>query len=137
MITYCVGLVIGVVAFAAVSVTLLRAKASAGYAPSPGDYDDEGKQLGDEGAIMAEAVLMRNRRGHYLEATQGFEVEESDLGCDLPEGSDDEEQRMDRMFVRSLFPKLSDGLFLASHAGSRTSFAGTAGDRSPGTTVHI
>ncbi|XP_065292167.1 uncharacterized protein [Dermacentor albipictus] len=136
MITYCVGLVIGVVAFAAVSVMLLRAKASAGYAASPGDYDDEGKQLGDEGAIMAEAVLMRNRRGHNVEATREFELEESDLGCDLPGYSDDEERRMDRMFVRSLFPKLSDGLFLASHEGSRTSFSGTAGDGSQRTTVH-
>ncbi|XP_037528930.1 uncharacterized protein LOC119406269 [Rhipicephalus sanguineus] len=139
MVTYCVGLVIGVVAFAAVSITLLKAKASAGYAPSPGEDDDAvGKQMGDEGAIMAEAVRMRNRRGgpSDLEATREIEVEESELDCDLADYFEEEERRMDRMFVRSLFPKLSDGLFLASHGGSRTSSSGGIEDTSPRTTVH-
>ncbi|KAK8764053.1 hypothetical protein V5799_033336 [Amblyomma americanum] len=122
LVTYCLGLVAGVVAFAAVSVMLLRARASAGYASSP-EEDEVSKRLGDEGAIMAEAVQMRNRRRLSLETTPVLETGDSsgvsgDVTEDVREDVYDEERRTDRLFVRSLFSRLSDGLILASYTGS-------------------
>lgn len=122
LVTYCLGLVVGVMAFAAVSATLLRAKASEGYAASP--EEDDSKRFAEEGATMAEAVLMRNRHRRSLDTTQEYEGGGTgEAGGDVTEGvyDDEEERRTDRLFFHSLLPNLSDALILASYTGSRDS----------------
>ncbi|KAH9363625.1 hypothetical protein HPB48_004146 [Haemaphysalis longicornis] len=139
LVTYCLGLVIGVGAFAAVLVTLLRAKASAGYEPSCPDVDDEeaAKRLDEEGAIMAAVAALRDR--YVLEDGQEFEESAEAYAGDMADDMySEEERRIDRMFVRSVFPKRSDGLFVSTHGINRgSSSSGAAVAPSSRTTVDI